>query len=309
MNKITSANTRFASGGLTREYIKMISGYSDLILSESNKSWNDINFKQTEPQIIKEYLLTSRKGVDYLNRNISEIITKETGYEMKFASVYCHKKPTISRTENSINQCQGNTPGCELGDLMTIFLLLDRDKSIAFSSAKIMQAKTKDVLDSKSQKCLYESDKDFEMPQNILDKSTCNNKLRKMPDYSENRNSGLSYLILNNGYPFNKEIPSASNLHYSWGHHLQLTMELKTGKEFTIPTDEKDNGWNCIINDLLNIGSGSVKSSTERGYGIKELINAFNFFFYYPEYWIENEETGIPKLLVICRDTERRIEN
>ena len=286
----------------------MISIYSDLIISESVRSWNDIDFKQTEPNIIKEYLLASGKGVDYLNQNISKVITKETEYEMKFASVFCHKKPTITRTENSKSQCQGNTPSCELGDLMTIFLLLDRDKNISFSSAKIMQAKKYDILNSESQKCLYESDRDFEMPKNVLSKSTCVDKLRILPDYSENRNLGLSYLILNSGHPFNKEIPYNSNLHYSWGHHLQLTMELKTGKKFEIPSDSNDNGWNCIINDLLNVGSGAIKSSTERGYGIKELINAFNYYYYYPEYWRENEEAGIPKLLIICRDTERKIK-
>src|SRR5690554_5323779 len=112
---------------MTREYIEMISTYSDLIISESGRSWNDVDFTKTEPHIIKDYLLTAGKGVDYLNQHISKKITEETQYEMKFASVFCHKKPTISRTNTSINKCQGSTAGCELGDLMTIFLLLDRD--------------------------------------------------------------------------------------------------------------------------------------------------------------------------------------
>jgi len=282
----------------------MISKYSTLILNESIRSWDNIDFSKSEPSIIKEYLLSAGKGVDYLNHKISKIITNETDYELKFASVYCHQKPRVIRTQNSRTKCVGSTDSCELGDLMTIFLLLDKNKNIVCSTAKIMQAKKQDNLDSASQKCLYESDLEFEMPNNVVNVSTSRSALRKLPDYSEHRNMALSYLILNDGHPYNREIPSASNLHYGWNHHLELMMELKTGKKFTNPIDNNDIGWNCIINDLLNIGTGRVTSSIKRSSGLDFFINAFNYYYYYPEYKLENEESGIPKMIIICKDTE-----
>ncbi len=143
---------------------------------------------------------------------------------------------------------------------MTIFLWLDKDKKLACSTAKIMQVKKLDNLDSESQECLYDSDIDFEMPTNVINVSTNSNALRTLPNYSENRHMALSYLILNDGHPYNKEIPSYSDLHYEWNYHIKLTMEFKTGKRFELPIDNYDNGWNCVINDLLNIGFGKVIS-------------------------------------------------
>lgn len=289
-------------------YVNMISKYSDLILREASNSWNNIDFSKPEPEIIKEYLLSAGKGVDYLNHNVSKIITNQTEYELKFASVFCHQKPRVVRTFNSRKNCIGSTDSCELGDLMIVFLLLDKNKNVVCSTAKIMQAKKQDNLDSESQKCLYESDLDFNMPNNVVKVSSNDFALRKLPNYSERRNMGLSYLILNGGNPYNKEIPSASNLHYGWNYHLELMMELKTGKKFVNPIDKEDIGWNCIISDLLNIGTGKVKSSIDRGYGLDFFINAFNYYYYYPEYKIENEETGIPKIIIICKNTERSID-
>ena len=285
----------------------MISGFSKLIHDESKHSWMPINFTKSEPEIIEEYLLSNGKGVDYLNQNISKVISSQTQYELKFASVYCHQKPRVTRTQRSKDKCNGDTPSCELGDLMTIFILLDRNKSVIHSTAKIMQAKKKDFLDSESQKCLYESDLEFEMPKNIVAKSTNNSSLRKLPNYHESRNMGLSYLILNDKDPYNKEIPRMSNLNYSWGAFIQLMMEFKTGLAFKLPQNSNEIGWDCIINDLLNIGTRKVYSSIKRGSGLEYFLNAFNNFSYFPEYKLEFKESGIPMLVIICKDTEREI--
>lgn len=283
----------------------MISQHSSLIIQEGNKSWTNVDFSKTEPEIIREYLLTPGKGVDYLNQKISTIISSQTRFEIKFASVYCHQKPRVKRTTNSLLKCKGSTPSCELGDLMTIFVLLDRNKKIVYSTAKIMQAKRKNILDSESQKCLYESDLEFEMPQNIVNQSTNSNIIRTLPNYNNKRSDGLSYLILNDGSPKNKEIPSASNLIYDWSFHLELMMEFKTGLPFVPPNNPQENDWNCIINDLLNVGTGKVKSQTVRsGFGLDYFVNAFNDYDYFPEFYLDNNDFGIPKLIILCKDTE-----
>ncbi|PZU87838.1 MAG: hypothetical protein DI529_06630 [Chryseobacterium sp.] len=294
---------------IVNDYIKMISSYSSLIISEADKSWKNINFSQNEPEIVKDYLLSPNIGIDYLNWNLSEVIYRQTNrYEIKFASVFCHQKPRIKRTPNSVSSCIGDTISCELGDLMTIFVLLDKNKKIVYSSAKIMQAKKTHNIDSQSQKCLYENDIEFEMPKNIIEYSSNDNNLRFFPDFDDNREKALSYLILNNGIPLVKQIPSSSNLSYRWGYHLQLTLEMKSGLSFTTPIDKNDSGWNCIINDLINVGTGKVKNNIKRGYGLNHFINHFNYFFFYPEYIMENENFGIPKIIIFCKDTELALE-
>lgn len=80
------------------------------------QSWNGINLAATEPDIIKNYLLSPDVGVDYLNRNIAANIHSNTQYTKKFASVYTHQKPRITRTVNSIANCTGDTRQCELED-------------------------------------------------------------------------------------------------------------------------------------------------------------------------------------------------
>jgi len=113
---------------MIRNYINMISNYSNLILQEGANSWNDIDFSKKEPDIIKDYLLSPQKGIDYLNHNISKKITSETSYELKFASIYSHQKPRITRTTLSKNKCNGDTDSCELGDLMTVFIFWTKTK-------------------------------------------------------------------------------------------------------------------------------------------------------------------------------------
>lgn len=227
---------------------------------------------------------------------------------MKFASVYCHQKPRVRRTQNSINNCKGSTLSCELGDLMIVFVLLDKNKKLVFNTSKILQAKKKAKIDSESQKCLYESDLELEMPNNILASSTNKSPLRTLPSYLNHRNMALSYLILNDKAPINREIPFKSNLCYSWSHLLQLMLELKTGLVFNTPTNDFENGWDCIVSDLINVGIDKVVSKNKRGTGLDYFINKFNYLFLYPEYKLELEDSGIPKLLIICKDTVREFK-
>lgn len=294
---------------IIQDYIKMISSYGSLIYREAENSWKGISKVHNEPKIVQDYLLSKGKGVDYLNHTVSKKILDETKYEMKFASVYCHKKPTIQRTVNSKTNCKGSSPGCELGDLMIVFVLLDKNKSIVHSTAKIMQAKKHDKLDSESQRCLYESDLDFEMPKNVVSHSTNKNKLRILPNFNANRHNALSYLIIRPRSIKTVAIPYHSNIHNQWGSELKNIMELKTGLSFNPPKDNSSNNWDCIINDLLNIGSGVVKSSTKRGYGLDYFKDRFNFFFFFPEYKQENESEGMSQLFVFCKDTELSIDN
>lgn len=82
-------------------------------------------------------------------------------------------------------------------------------------------------------------------------------------------------------------------------------MEFKTALAFNTPVNNMDNGWNCIVNDLLNIGAGIIKSSSNRGYGLDHFKNIFNYYYYYyEEYKIESENEEISTMIVFCKDTE-----
>lgn len=286
-------------------FIKIISGFAKEIKSHSIRSWNGIDLKLTEPEIIKKYLLDNTVGVDYLNQNISKLINTNTQYQIKFASVFTHQKPRIQRTPNSIINCKGDTSQCELGDLLIIFCFVDKNKRVKVARGHIMQAKKKYELKSKSQKCFYDSDIEFLMPQTISSKSINTKQERVWPTFAENRVHALSYLILNEEakYTSIRQIPWESEMEYGYENFLYRLIIGDIGKAF-FPPSNVSNDWNCIIDDLVNVGTGKVSSSIGRGEGLKFVLDVFNFYFILTEYKLELENPGLPTLFIIVQDTE-----
>lgn len=285
------------------KFVKSISAFSQEIINHSRASWNGIDFNQTEPQIIKRFLLDKGVGIDYLNRNLAPVLS-HAAYEVKFASVFIHQKPRISRHVSSINLCTGDTPGCELGDLLVVFCLLDKNKTPLFRSAVISQAKKDRLLSSKSQQCLYDSDITFSMPARVYNNSINNAPERNLPDYSQGRTKALHYLILDK-FPSLRQVPWNSNLEYSWSHFLNRILVGDLGLPFEEPLKSPNPDWNCILYDLLNIGGGAIPSRIQRGNALADIVNLFNDFNEYDKYSIEIEdEQGIPTFFIIVRDTE-----
>lgn len=289
------------------KFVKSVVTFSNDITTHSAASWNGINFNLTEPQIIKKYLLDKGVGVDYLNKNLAPIL-RHSSYEVKFASVFIHQKPIITRHTSAINLCNGDTPGCELGDLLVVFCLLDKNKVPLFRSAVILQAKKDRTLTSQSQKCLYDSDTIFFMPKRVYSNSVVNVPERYLPDYSQGRTKALHYLILDK-LPSLRQVPWSSNLEYLWKHFLHRILIGDLGLPFenvnnTIPD------WNCILHDLLNIGQGIIPSRINRGNALEDIVNLFNDFNEYDKYSLEIEdEQGLPTLFIIARDTESEKKN
>ncbi len=289
------------------KFITTISKFSNEIKIHSQKSWTGINLNLSEPEIVKEYLLGSKVGVDYLNENISKLVSGKTQYQIKFASVFTHQKPRIERTAASKSICSGNTEQCELGDLLLIFCFVDKDKTVKLARAHLVQAKKDYVLSSTSQKCLYENDLDFLMPQNIADKSINSNRQRVLPTYAVDRIHSLSYLILNSilFLPSIRQIPWASNMEYGFENFLYRFITGDIGKVF-VPPLPSSSDWDCIIDDLINVGTGKIGSKNQqvRGSGLKYVLDSFNFFFNYNEYKLELDNPGLPSMFIIVQDTE-----
>lgn len=289
------------------KFVKGVSAFSMDIFNHSIASWNGIDFNQPEPLIIKKYLLEKGVGVDYLNRNLAPILS-HASYEVKFASVFIHQKPRITRHTSSISACTGDTPSCELGDLLVVFCLLDKNKTPLFRSAVISQAKKERKLTSQSQKCLYDSDITFLMPARIYNNSIINTPERNLPDYSQGRTKALHYLILDK-FPNLRQVPWNSDLEYSWAHFFNRILVGDLGLPFENATNTNPD-WNCIIHDLLNIGQGIIPSRIQRGNAMADIINLFNHFSEYDKYSIEiDDEQGLPTVFVIVRDTEYEKKN
>jgi len=284
------------------KFVNTIVGYEAIIKQHSLLSWNGINLGATEPEIIKDYLLTSGVGVDYLNRNIAAKIHNNTQYTVKFASVYAHSKPRITRTANSIANCTGDTGQCELGDLMLALVFIDKNKKIIHASAHLAQAKKDPVLTSASQQCLYDKDLEFEMPANAVRESVTQHSLRRLPDYTEQRIHALSYLILKPGVSI-RQVPWSSNMGYGYEHFIYRMLIGDIGKSFKTPIAGEEE-WNCIVDDMINIGTGKVSSSTVRGYGLPFILDKFNYFFFLGEYKMEIPDDGIPTIYIIVQDNE-----
>lgn len=284
------------------KFVKSVAAFSKDITSHSLASWKNIDFNQTEPHIIKKFLLEKGVGIDYLNRNLAPVLSHGS-YEVKFASVFIHQKPRITRHITSIKNCNGDTTSCELGDLLVIFCLLDKNKIPLYKSAIISQAKKERILTSQSQQCLYDSDITFLMPARIYSTSIINTPERDLPHYSQERTKALSYLILDK-YPTLRQVPWNSNLEYSWGYFLNRILAGDLGLSFET-ANASNPGWNCILHDLLNIGKGIIPSRIGRGNALTDIVNIFNNFTEYDKYSIEIEdEQGMPIFFIIVRNTE-----
>ncbi|SFM88445.1 hypothetical protein [Thermodesulforhabdus norvegica] len=115
------------------------------ILNAAIHSWTGIDLSKEEQEIIRQYLLQRNVGIDFLNQKLAPILSKN-GFIVKFASIYVHQKPQVTRLSNvRFNKC-------ELGDLLVIFILFDISKKPIINSAFIAQAKKHFKIDNLCQK-------------------------------------------------------------------------------------------------------------------------------------------------------------
>ncbi len=84
------------------------------IIRLSDASWDNIDFSQNEPEIIRQYLINRNVGIDFLNQNLAPTLSLR-GFRVKFASVFIHQKPRITRLSGD---------QCEIGDMLVIFSFL-----------------------------------------------------------------------------------------------------------------------------------------------------------------------------------------
>jgi len=288
---------------MLKDFIHTIKKYSDLIKVESSNSWTAINKNQNEPNIILDYLTQPNQGVDYLNSKIASKITAETNYEMKFASIYCHQKPRIQRTPKNIERCDGDnkTEKCELGDLVIHFLLLDKDKKVQFSNAVILQAKVGHKPDNRTQQCLYENDDSLIFPK-YFDKE---NEICELPKYEDCRAKALAYLFIGDDISVG-QIPISNKLVFSWSFIIQRLLTNDFGKAYSYSEKSYKNDWDKLISKLIfNLQNSKLVKGKKRVNGLENILNKFNYYYYYPEYKLTIDNEGIPTIMIIVRNKEQ----
>ncbi|MCF5727027.1 hypothetical protein K3H43_06490 [Aeromonas veronii] len=273
-------------------------------------SWLGID-KSKEVSAIRDYLLKPNVGVDYLNKHVASAISN-SDFDVKFCSVFCHQKPRVTRTKESIKNNAGSTNSCELGDLFILFVLLDKNDKMHYCAGSLFQAKVKSKLDSESQRALYDDDLDFLVPHFLEKRITPNSKYRKMPTYNEGRAKALRYLILEPAFS-----PEHVQARYSpWSNDYQLRAStfldgLLSGSDGlkADPINNPHGSWEIIVSDLLHTALTVTARKPARGNtdAVKVATSHFNNFRNLDAYSVvteDKEKYGVPTLMVIAQSKE-----
>lgn len=286
----------------------------------SLESWQEINFYENnkrihEPKVIELYF---NEGINYMNLNFANnYYASQKRFEMKFASLFCHQKPKVARSEENktIKEGTNKTESCELGDLMVCFVLLNNNKEVVFSNAHIFQAKWLSEQKEKNltQKFLYEFDDSFKWAEGMGDYKIpyVNTDERILPTYREKRAQALSYLKLDDTDKANKnvfieQIPLNTGRQFNWEEFYLKLMFNDFGLPFTYNNVTEKNNWDTIITELINaLHDAHISNDSERPRGNKftELLTSFNYYYVY-SYYIALLENPIPTTFVIVKDTK-----
>lgn len=274
-------------------------------------AWKNVD-RSDEVKAVRSFLLDPNVGVDSMNQHAASELSKGP-FHIKFASIYCHKKPSIQRTNNAKSVNPGDTPGCELGDLFVAFILLDATNKLHYAAGALFQAKLRPKLDSLSQKCLYDFDEDFEVPKYLEDRITPPNKRRIMPTYDEGRGRALRYLILEPNHTEKmitaRHTPWASSYQKRWSSFLDGLLSGSDGLRTDLMT-QNPASWDIIVADLLSVGLRVPPKKPARGndIAVKVATSLFNNFSNLTNYSVELEDPheGIPTLLVIAHAHDYR---
>jgi len=287
------------------QFIEILLQFQSVITDELNNSWLGLDFGSPEDEIIKKYLLDKGIGIDYLNSKLAPLLSKN-GFKIKFASVFTHQKPLITRF---VSPCAK----CELGDLLIVFTYMDRLGNILLNRAILSQAKKTNKNISTCQRKLYDEDMGFLMPQTICSSSTCSKfPERFFPRRWEDRCRALKYLILDPSNISFLTIPWGTSVSLSFSLTMWLFMLGYKGCQFSRKPYRSD-GWSAIVWDLINVVG---KPSMSKKYGSMPRGNYLSFLLNFSNYLdndssncrieVETEDGGIPSLWILVKDSEIR---
>ena len=261
-------------------------------------SWEGID-RSNEVSALKSYIFAKNQGIDFLNHNVTPLVNNSR-FHLKFAGIVCHKKPTVQRSAASRKTHAGDTSGCELGDLLTLFVLLDANDKLHHLAGSLFQAKVHQKLDSKSQRNLYDHDEDYILPGNL------GGHTRVMPTYAEGRARALRYLILNpdrpNSFVSCRHTPWDADYQPRWSTYLDALLAGSEGLTARTYPMVGNTSWSTLVDDLLSVAAKVPITKPARGTDVAVQIatGQFNDFSERTIWSAESQEPGISVFMAIA---------
>lgn len=277
------------------------------------ESWQGID-RSNEVQAIKDYLLKPGVGVSYLNQNVATKLCKWP-FTLKFASVFCHQKPRVTRTVLNKNICPSDNNQCELGDLFVLFILLRNGIDLEYAAGSIFQAKLYNKIDNNTQQALYDLDIDYDVPSYLKNRPNSPGPNRKMPGYGEGRANAFRYLILNPDDDvekiFARRTPWPIGYSFRWSTFLDGLLSGADGLPI-FPGAASPTNWDIIAEDLLHMSANIPSKKPPRGNDIATQVATqfFNNFSHLRNTRVEGdlEQIGMPTLMIIANSPEEYFE-
>ncbi len=254
------------------QFERVVKAHAKKIAAIGNKSWIPIK-ESTETPTIRAFLTKKGAGVDYLNRNLASLLSKN-GRVVKFAGLFLHGTPMVQGWTTN----KASKRNCELADLMTVFLYVDKSKTIKRMRSIMFQAKMTasngaHVVDDLEQRKLYDECDGFEYVNATVAKKGDSRKLPK----GASRKKALQFMFVEPRPVETRTIPSAKDkgVTLGYGDHLVSFLGGKTGLE----SDTKKYAWGKIVWELMEkMGDKFHTDGMIKGPGIQDVLNHFNSF-------------------------------
>ena len=284
------------------QFERVVKASASKISAIGNKAWEPID-ETTETTTIRAFLTKKGAGVDYLNRILARLLSKN-GRVVKFAGLFLHGTPMVKGWTKTSTGKRKHNRACELSDLMTIFLYLDRNKTIKRMRCVMFQAKMQasngaHVVEDKEQRKLYDECAGFDYVNTTVATQGDSRSLPKGPS----RKKALQFMFVEPRPVDTRTIPSAKGKGQTlnYGNHLVRFLSGKTG----LKSDTKKSAWGKIVWELMEKMAAQVYSDKMiKGPGVQGVLDHFNSFENH-ETWIIDEgqsENGFGVQLMIVWD-------
>lgn len=282
-----------------------------------SNSWGSIN-RNDEVQAIQDYLLKPTVGVDFLNTHVATAASNAE-FVVKFASIFCHKKPKVTPVGQPSPPVSGQTVSCELGDLFVLFVLIDGAHNVHHARGALFQAKVEPKLDRPTQKFLYDKAESIGVPSYLEKRNGSSSNMRQLPTYDEGRAHGFRYLILKEpirdatgkssfevGTYF---CPWESTYWTRWASFMDGLLSGNTG--LSVDVNSPSSAWDHIVADLFEMvkfTAGQKKPARGNTVVAEITSSCFNNYRDRSQFsmLLEDEKRGVPTLLVIAHAPEIR---
>jgi hypothetical protein len=273
------------------QFERVVKANAKEISELGNAAWIPIK-ETTETPTIRAFLTKSGVGVDYLNRNLASLLSKN-GRVVKFAGLFLHGTPMVRGwTKNEAGKKKPISGDCELADLMTVFLYVDRNKAIkrmrsVMFQAKMQQSKGAHVVEDPEQRKLYDECEGFDYINATVSTKGDGRTLPK----GASRKKALQFMFVEPRPVETRTIPSDKGKceTLGYGDHLVNFLNGETG----FKSDTKRSAWGKIVWELMEKMASQVYSDNMiKGPGIQGVLNHFNSFENHDVWCINEGQTG-----------------